>query len=169
MHLLWFVFLLLNAFYVFFFPNLKPQNVEINPFFVSFSQPHWVLQKLLFGFHAADRHGVQHLLPAVFWPPSKQTFWLTSSDLQMFIHRLTFVWFSVRSSSPPTTSCGSGWRSTQWWTSSRFPRCLYQCTWTGVGLVRLSILWHFFFFFFTPQPVAPPGGRSGSLQISWSA
>lgn len=37
----------------------------------------------------------------------------------------------------PMTSCGSGWRWTQWWTSSRCLQCLCLCTWTGVGSVRM--------------------------------
>lgn len=37
----------------------------------------------------------------------------------------------------PTTSCGSGWRWIQWWTSSPSLRFLCRCTWTGAGSVRM--------------------------------
>lgn len=130
---------------------------------MSFSQPHWILQALLLKLHSADRHGVQHLLPAVLWPPCKQTFWFTW-DLQVSICclRCDFFFFRIHSSLLPMISCGSGWRSTQWWTSSRFRPCLYQCTWTGVGLVRQFAFNLEAFIFKTLQPVAPSSGLSGS-------
>ena len=40
---------------------------------------------------------------------------------------------NVPSSSLPTTSCGSGWRSTPWWTSSPCLQSSCPSTWTGVG------------------------------------
>lgn len=42
-------------------------------------------------------------------------------------------------------SCGSGWRSTQLWTSSLFLLSSYLSTWTGAGWVRtnLFLLLHF--------------------------
>ena len=45
----------------------------------------------------------------------------------------------LSSSSRPTISCGSGWRSTLWWTSSPCPPCLSPYTWTEVGSVSLPV------------------------------
>lgn len=98
------------------------------------SQPDRVLSELLRRLHAADRHGVQRLLLAVLWPAGK-----SDSNrplicvIKLCVSPLTL---NLHSSLLPMTSCGSGWRWTRWWISSRFLRCLCPSTWTGAGSVR---------------------------------
>lgn len=129
------------------------------------SQSYRVLPELLQGLHFADRHGVQHLFPALLWPSCKQN--LKNYELTVILgimRNLLFVlcllliitcpfilWNSLLL---PTTSFGSGWRWTRWWTSSRFLRSLCRCTWTGAGLVRML----------RPQEPEP---TPKSLQVVW--
>lgn len=107
------------------------------------SQSDRVVSELLQRLHAADRHGVQHLLPAVLWPPCKPNrrhiaFTLESMHAKNCqCHLWPFLTIFLNSLLLPMTSCGSGWRWTRWWTSSRFLRCLCRSTWTGAGSVRM--------------------------------
>lgn len=102
-----------------------------------------VVSELLQRLHAADRHGVQHLLPAVLWPSCKRNCKLIAFTLESMLVEIVsvtcdhFLLFFLNSLLLPMTSCGSGWRWTRWWTSSRFLRCLCRSTWTGAGSVRM--------------------------------
>ncbi len=63
-------------------------------------------------------------------------------------------------------SCGSGWRWTQWWTSSQYRPCLCQCIWTGAGWVSLQTLLTLFSSWPSCQSLQPRAAVTGAAQTT---